>query len=183
MRNNKESLGILFIKRKRENTMKTRSRTIALVFVSLALAAGALAQKLADKKALTLAVAKQVAAAAEGEAAKNKFTMVIAIMDDGGNLIYLEKMDETQIGSIDVAQAKARSAIAFKRPTKAFQDALAAGNTGILKLPGAIATEGGVPLMADGKIVGAIGVSGGTSAQDGTVAQAGADALAKILTQ
>jgi glc operon protein GlcG len=163
--------------------MKIKSRTIVLVFVSLALAAGALAQKLAEKKALTLAVAKQVAAVAENEAAKNKFTMVIAIMDDGGNLIYLEKMDETQIGSIDVALAKARSAIAFKRPTRAFQDAVAAGNTGILKLPGAIATEGGVPLVVDGKIIGAIGVSGGTSAQDGTVAQAGADALAKILTQ
>jgi glc operon protein GlcG len=163
--------------------MKIRLRATVLGLVSLGLAAGVLAQKLADKKALTLAVAKQVAAAAESEAAKNKFTMVIAIMDDGGNLIYLEKMDETQIGSIDVAKAKARSAIAFKRPTKVFQDALAGGNTGILKLPGVIATEGGVPLVVDGKIIGAIGVSGGTSAQDGAVAQAGADALAKILAQ
>ena len=162
--------------------MKIRLRATVLVLVSLGLAAGALAQKLADKKALTLAVAKQVAGAAESDAAKNKFTMVIAIVDDGGNLIYLEKMDETQFGSIDVAQAKARSAIAFKRPTKVFQDALAGGNTGILKLPGVIATEGGVPLVVDGRIIGAIGVSGGTSAQDGTVAQAGADALAKILT-
>jgi glc operon protein GlcG len=166
-----------------EKIMNIRFRAATMAFVVLAAAACVLGQKLADKKALTLAVAKQVAAAAETEAAKNKFTMVIAIMDDGGNLIYLEKMDETQIGSIDVAQAKARSAIAFKRPTKAFQDAVAAGNTGILKLPGAIATEGGVPLVVDGKIIGAIGVSGGTSAQDGTVAQAGADALAKILTQ
>jgi glc operon protein GlcG len=163
--------------------MKIGLRASVLALVSLALAAGLSAQKLADKKALTLAVAKQVASAAESEAAKNKFTMVIAIMDDGGNLIYLEKMDETQIGSIEVAQAKARSAIAFKRPTKAFQDALAAGNTGILKVSGAMATEGGVPLIVEGKFIGAIGVSGGSSAQDGTVAQAGADALAKILAQ
>jgi glc operon protein GlcG len=158
-----------------------RTGTIA-VLVAFALTTGARADQLAEKKALTLAVAKQVAAAAESEAAKSNFTMVIVVVDDGGNLIYLEKMDETQIGSIDVAQAKAHSAIAFKRPTKAFQDAVAGGNTGILKLPGTIATEGGVPLVVDGKIIGAIGVSGGTSQQDGTVAAAGANALAKILS-
>jgi glc operon protein GlcG len=98
-------------------------------------------------------------------------------------LVCLEKMDETQIGSIEVAQAKAHTAIAFKRPTKVFQDAVAGGNTSILKLPGVVATEGGIPLTEDGKIIGAIGVSGGTSAQDGTVAQAGVDALPKILAQ
>ncbi len=163
--------------------MKTRLRAAAIIMASLGLAAGVWAQKLADKKALTLAVAKQIAAASEAEAAKNKFTMVIAIVDDGGNLICLEKMDETQIGSIEVAQAKAHTAIAFKRPTKVFQDAVAAGNTSILKLPGVVATEGGLPLVVDGKIIGAIGVSGGSSAQDGTVAQAGVDALPKILAQ
>jgi glc operon protein GlcG len=163
--------------------MKTRLKAAAIVLASLGLAAGVWAQKLADKKALTLAVAKQVAAAAEAEAAKNKFTMVIVIVDDGGNLVCLEKMDETQIGSIEVAQAKAHTAIAFKRPTKVFQDAVAGGNTSILKLPGVVATEGGIPLTVDGKIIGAIGVSGGTSAQDGTVAQAGVDALPKILAQ
>jgi uncharacterized protein GlcG (DUF336 family) len=163
--------------------MKIKLQAIVIAVVSMALTAGAWAEQLADKKALTLAVAKQVAAAAENEAAKNKFTMVIAIVDDGGNLVYLEKMDETQIGSIEVAQAKAHSAIAFKRPTKAFQDALAGGNSGILKLPGAIATEGGVPLLADGKVIGAIGVSGGTSQQDATIADAGASALPKILAK
>ena len=161
--------------------MKIRLKTTVIVFGALALAAGAWAQKLTEKKALNLAVAKQIAAAAEAEAIKNKFTMVIVIVDDGGNLIYLEKMDDTQIGSIEVAQAKAHSAIAFKRPTKVFQDGVAGGNTAILKLPGVIATEGGIPLTADGKIIGAIGVSGGSSAQDGTVAQAGVDALPKIL--
>src|ERR1700736_5192900 len=101
--------------------MRTKLREAVMVVASAGLAVGDWAQKLADKKALTLAVAKQVAAAAEAEAAKNKFTMVIVIVDDGGNLICLEKMDETQIGSIEVAQAKAHTAIAFKRPTKVFQ--------------------------------------------------------------
>ena len=163
--------------------MKTWLKAVAIAAFVLGLAAGVRAQKLADKKALTLAVAKQIAAASEAEAAKNKFTMVIVIVDEGGNLICLEKMDETQIGSIEVAQAKAHTAIAFKRPTKVFQDGVTGGNNSILKLPGVVATEGGIPLVVDGKIIGAIGVSGGTSAQDGTVAQAGVDALPKILTQ
>jgi uncharacterized protein GlcG (DUF336 family) len=136
--------------------------------------------QLADKKALTLQAAKQIAAAAEKEAAANKLTMVIAILDDGGNLMYLERMDDTQIGSVEVAQQKARSAVAFKRPTKAFEDAVAGGRTAILKLPGAMPVEGGLPLLVDGKIIGAIGCSGGTSQQDGVVAKAGADALAKM---
>jgi glc operon protein GlcG len=139
------------------------------------------AAQLADKKALTLEVAKQIAAAAEKEAANNKWTMVIAILDEGGNLVYLERMDETQIGSIEVAQQKARSAVSFKRPTKVFEDAVAGGRTAILKLPGALPVEGGIPLTVDGKIIGAIGASGGTSQQDGVVAKAGVDALAKIL--
>jgi len=160
-----------------------RTKTILTVAIMLALAAGGRAQQLTEKKALNLAVAKTIAAAAESEAAKNKFTMVICILDDGGNLMYLEKMDDTQIGSIDVAQAKAHSAIAFKRPTKAFSEALAGGNSGILKLPGAIPVEGGLPLMADGKIIGAIGVSGGTSQQDGSVAAVGVEALTKLLAQ
>jgi glc operon protein GlcG len=160
--------------------MNVRSRTALVALISLTFAASASAQ-LAQKKSLTLDVAKQIAAAAEKEATSSKLTMVIAILDDGGNLIYLERMDETQIGSIEVAQQKARSAVSFKRPTKVFEDALAGGRTAILKLPGAMPVEGGVPLMADGKIIGSIGCSGGTSQQDGVVAKAGADALVKIL--
>lgn len=161
--------------------MKTQLKTAlgALIALTLAMGTGA-AQQLAQKKALTLAAAKHIAAAAEEEAAKNKFTMVIAILDDGGNLLYLERMDETQIGSIEVAQAKAHSAISFKRPTKVFEDAVAGGRNAIIKLPGAIPVEGGLPLTVDGKIIGSIGVSGGTSQQDGVVAKAGVDALAKI---
>jgi uncharacterized protein GlcG (DUF336 family) len=120
--------------------------------------------------------AKKAAAAALAEAAKNKWAMAVAVVDPSGTLVYYEKMDNTQIGSADVAVDKARSAARFKRPTKAFQDALAAGGTGlrILGLPGAVPVEGGVPLIADGKIIGAIGLSGDTSDHDGQCANAGA---------
>ena len=103
----------------------------------------------------------------------------IAIVDTAGDLVYFEKMDDTQVGSVQIAQAKARSAARFKRATKVFQDGLAAGGVGLrlLALEGAVPVEGGIPLVSGGKIVGAIGASGGTSEQDGVVAQAGASAL------
>jgi glc operon protein GlcG len=152
------------------------------LLLAVALMAGSSSAQLADKKTLTLAVAKQIAAAAEAEAIKNKFTMVIAVLDDGGNLIYLERMDETQLASIQIAQGKAHTALAFKRPTKALEDAVAGGRNAILSMPGAILVEGGLPLTTpDGKIIGSIGCSGGTSPQDGIVAKAGVDALAKML--
>ena len=123
--------------------------------------------------------AKRAAAAAIAEAKKNNFTMAIAIVDPNGTLVYFEKMDNTQNGSAAIAVDKARSAALFKRPTKAFQDALAAGGEGlrILALQGAVPVDGGLPIIAAGKIIGAIGASGGTSAQDGVVAKAGADAV------
>ena len=123
--------------------------------------------------------AKKAAAAALAEAAKNKWNMAVAIVDPDGTLIFYEKMDNTQIGSAEVSIAKARSAAQFKRPTKAFQDALAAGGAGlrILGLPGAVPVEGGIPLISEGKIIGAIGLSGGTSEQDGQCAQAGAGTI------
>jgi glc operon protein GlcG len=123
--------------------------------------------------------AKKAAAAALAEAVKNKWTMAVAVVDPNGTLVFYEKMDNTQIGSAEVAIAKARSAAQFKRPTKAFQDALAAGGAGlrILGLPGAVPVEGGIPLVSDGKIIGAIGLSGGTSEQDGQCAQAGAGTI------
>ena len=136
---------------------------------------------LADKKALTLAVAKRIAAAAEEVANKNNWNMFIAIVDDGGNLMYLERMDDSQLGSLDVSIAKARCALLFKRPTKALEDAVAGGRAVVMTLPNAVPVEGGLPLMAYGKIVGAIGISGATSPQDGIVAKAGADELEKIL--
>lgn len=133
--------------------------------------------QLATKKALTLEVVKRLAAIAEAEALKNKWTMVIAIVDDGGNLMYLEKIDNTQIGSIEVAIQKAKTAISFKRPTKSFEDKVLGGRTVILSMPNVIAIEGGLPLIIDGQYIGAIGVSGGTSDQDGVVAKAVVDAF------
>ena len=123
--------------------------------------------------------AKKLAAAAITEARKNNWTMAVAITDINGDLVYFEKMDGTQTGSVKVAIGKARSAALFKRPTKAFQDALAAGGEGlrILGIEGAVPVEGGLPLLLDGKIIGAIGCSGGTSQQDGVAAKAGAEAL------
>jgi len=128
---------------------------------------------------ILLESAKKAAAPALAEATRNNWAMAVAIVDTGGNLVYFEKMDGTQIGSIAVAIDKARSAALFKRPTKAFQDTLAAGGEGlrILKIDGAVPVEGGVPLVVDGKIIGAVGVSGGTSQQDGQCAAAGAAGL------
>jgi len=123
-------------------------------------------------------MAKKIAAAAIAEAKKNNFTMAIAVVDPNGFLVYFEKMDNTQNGSVNIAIDKARSAALFKRPTKAFQDIVAAGGEGlrILALQGAVPVDGGYPLIVGGKIIGAVGASGGSSAQDGQVAKAGADA-------
>jgi glc operon protein GlcG len=128
---------------------------------------------------ISLENARKAAAPALAEAVKNNWAMAVAIVDGSGNLVYYEKMDATQIGSANVSIDKARSAALFKRPTKTFQDALAAGGDGmrVLGLHGAVPIEGGIPIMIDGKIAGAIGVSGGTAAQDGQCAKAGADAL------
>jgi uncharacterized protein GlcG (DUF336 family) len=124
-------------------------------------------------------VARKAATAAIAEAKKNDWTMAVAVVDTAGNLVFFERMDDTQSGSIRVSQEKARSAAQFKRPTKAFEEALVGGRQAILALPGAVPIEGGIPLVADGKIIGAIGVSGGNSPQDGQCAKAGADTLAK----
>ena len=134
---------------------------------------------------INLETAKKVAAAAVAEVEKNDWTMAVAIVDTGGNLVYFEKLDGTQTGSVQVSMDKARSAALFKRPTKAWQDVLAAGGDGlrVLGISGAVPVEGGLPLLVDGKIVGAIGVSGGSSAQDGVAAKAGADSLAAPATR
>jgi uncharacterized protein GlcG (DUF336 family) len=133
---------------------------------------------LPSRLTLTLEAARVVAAAAEREALGAGLAMCIAILDDGGNLVLLERIDGTQFGSVDVSIGKARTAIAFRRPTKVFEDRVAGGWNPMLGLPGVLPIEGGVPLLVEGQIVGAIGVSGGTPAQDGEVAGAGARALA-----
>jgi len=129
------------------------------------------------KKSLSLEDARKAAAAAATEAKKNKWTMAIAVVDDGGQLIYFERIDETQIGSIDIAIGKARTAANFKRPTKALEDAINAGQHAILSFPNTLPREGGLPIFSDGKFIGAIGVSGGKSSEDAQVAKAGVDSL------
>ncbi|HEY4879051.1 MAG TPA: heme-binding protein [Candidatus Acidoferrales bacterium] len=128
---------------------------------------------------ISLENARKAAEPALAEARKNNWTMAVAIVDTHGTLVYFEKIDNTQNGSAQLAIDKARSAANFKRPTKAFQTALAAGGDGlrILGIAGAVPVEGGYPLVVDGKIVGAIGMSGGTSAQDDQCAKVGADTL------
>ena len=155
-------------------------RRLTLLTVALAFAAPAFAQLPNPYGAsITLDQAKKIATLSVTEAAKNNWKMAIAIVDVAGDLVYFEKMDGTQVASVSIAQDKARSAVRFKRPTKAMQDVLAQGGAGVrfLALQGAIPVEGGLPIVMDGKIVGAIGASGGTSDQDGLTAKAGADSV------
>ena len=128
---------------------------------------------------ITVDTAKKAAAAALAEARKNNWFMAIAVVDPSGTLVYYEKMDNTQIGSATVAIDKAKTAALFKRPSKVFQDAVAGGGPGlrVLSLPGATAIEGGVPVIVNNQIIGAIGVSGAAADQDGICAQAGAAAV------
>jgi uncharacterized protein GlcG (DUF336 family) len=126
---------------------------------------------------LSIAAAKKVMAAAEAEATTNKWGVSIAIVDSGGNLLMLHRLDNAQLSSVRLAEAKARTAVEFRRPTKALEDAVAGGGVGLRVLTfGACVAEGGVPIVAGGKIVGAIGVSGVASHQDALVATAGAAA-------
>jgi uncharacterized protein GlcG (DUF336 family) len=150
---------------------------LTLAFCAL----GMEAQMLPNPYGLPISVenAKKAAAAALAEATKNHWTMAVAVVDPTGTLVYFEKTDNTQIGSANVSINKARSAALYKRPTKAFQDALASGGAGlrVLGLEGAVPVEGGVPIISDGKIIGAIGVSGDASENDGKCAVAGAAAI------
>jgi glc operon protein GlcG len=153
------------------------------IFVSCLLIAAATlgAQQLSTKRSLNLAVTKVIVAAAEKEAAKNGWAMFIAVIDDGGILTTVERMDDAQIGSLDVSIGKAQTALKFKRPSKAFEDLINGGRHSLLGLPGVTPVEGGFPLTAYGKVIGAIGVSGGSSQQDAQVAQAGVAALETLL--
>ena len=135
---------------------------------------------LSVEKTLTLAAAKQAAEAAEKFAATNNWNVVIAIVDSGANLLYLERMDGGLVGSVSIAERKARTAVQFKCPTKDLEAGLAARGTSLLKLD-ILPFEVGLPIVAGESIAGAIGVSGGTPAQDGQVAQAGVDSLGGAL--
>jgi uncharacterized protein GlcG (DUF336 family) len=160
-------------------TMKSAIRMVLAVALA-AFGASALAQLPNPYGApISLENAKKAAAAAAAEAKKNNWNMAIAVSDPNGDLVYFEKNDATQTGSVRVAQDKARASALFKRPTKVFQDAVAGGGAGlrILGLSGAAPVDGGFPIVLDGKVVGAIGVSGAAGDQDAQCAQAGINAL------
>ena len=126
---------------------------------------------------LTLAGARKAIAAAEAEALKHQWPVVIAVCDAGGNLLALARLDNAQFGSVEVAIAKARSAVAYKRSTKIWDDTLHGGRTAVLGLPGLLPSEGGEPVVVNGVIVGGIGVSGVKPGEDGQIARAGAAVL------
>jgi uncharacterized protein GlcG (DUF336 family) len=126
---------------------------------------------------LTLEDAQRISTAARRSAAEKNWTVVIAVVDDGGHLITLERMDGTQKASVRVAEQKARTAILFKRPTKVFEDAVMQGRPVMMSMPDIICLEGGLPLIRDGVHVGAIGISGMKSSEDGIIAEQGAAAL------
>jgi glc operon protein GlcG len=151
---------------------------LALLLV-LAVTTVAEAQAPAYGTAVTLEQAKKIMMAAEAEAKKNNWPVAIAIVDPAGMLVLFHRLDNTQTGSVNIALEKGRTSAMFKRPSKAFEDAIAGGRNAVLGLTGAMPIEGGVPIVLDGKIIGAVGVSGVTSAQDAQVAKAGADAAGK----
>ena len=165
--------------------MKTQTKTGLASILAIVLATAAASAQQAPSPPPTtpygppigLEAAKKVMAAAEAESVKNNWGMAIAILDSTGHIVMLHKLDNTQYGSIAVAEDKARSALYYRRPSKVFEDLVAQGGLGMrtLALRGATPLEGGIPLIADGKLIGAIGVSGATSVQDGQVAKAGAD--------
>ncbi len=126
------------------------------------------------KKVLTLQAAMKAATAAQAEATKRGATVVIAVVDDGGHLILLHRLDDTQVASVDVGIGKARTAAIFRRPSKEFEDQTRSGRVAALALPGATPLQGGVPITVDGKVIGAIGVSGNTPQEDEDIAKVGA---------
>ena len=152
----------------------------SLLFVLLASVKG----DLPTKKVLTLEVAKKIAAASEAEAKKRGATVVIVVVDDGGHMLILERLDDTQVASVEVGIGKARTAAIFRRPSKVFEDQVRNGRVAALALPGATPLQGGVPIEFEGKVIGAIGVSGNTPREDEDIAKVGAaNATAAIAAQ
>jgi glc operon protein GlcG len=159
--------------------MKAVTRTAATLLMVGAMSAAhaASAAGLPTKPVLTLEAAKVVGVAAEAEATKRKATVVVVVVDDGGHVVYLSRLNDTQVASVDVGIGKARTAAIFRRPSKVFEDQIREGRVAALALPGATPLQGGVPLIVDGAVIGAIGVSGNTPQEDEDIAKAGAAAL------
>ena len=157
-------------------------RPITLLTLTLLLSLATAAKpELPIKKVLTLDAAKKIAAAAEAEATKRKATVVIVVVDDGGHLLLLERLDDTRVASVEVGIGKARTAAIFRRPSKVFEDQVRDGRVAALALPGATPLQGGVPIVHEGKVIGAIGVSGNTPQEDEDIAKAGAASAAAAI--
>jgi len=152
-----------------------------ILYSALLVIAPAVRAELPVKKVMTLNVAKKIAAAAEAEANRRHLTAVIAVVDDGGYPLLLQRLDNTQVASVDVGIGKARTAAIFRRPSKDFEDQVKDGRIAALALPGATPLQGGVPIILDGKVIGAIGVSGESPKDDEDVAKAGAAAAAAAI--
>jgi len=148
-----------------------------MMAVAIALIAGTAHAQVVDKKALTLDAAKKIATAAEADAKAKGARVVIAIVDDGGNLLLLERLDDTQVASVNVGIGKARTAAIFRRPSNVLEAQIRDGRVAALALPGATPLQGGIPITYEGKVIGAIGVSGESPAQDEDIAKAGAAAF------
>lgn len=156
--------------------MKVLNSLIAVLF--LLVSPRMLHAQLREKKVLSLEAAEKVAAAAAAEAQRRNATVVIVVVDDGGYPLVLKRLNDTQVASVDVGLGKARTAAIFRRPSKDFEDQIKNGRVASLVLPGATPLQGGIPLVFDGKVVGAIGVSGNTPQEDENIALAGANAFA-----
>ncbi len=155
----------------------------SLGFAFLLAVATTLQAELPTKKVLTLGLAKRLVAAAEAEAKKRGATVVIAVVDDGGQLILLERLDDTQVASVEVAIGKARTAAIFRRPSKVFEDQVKDGRVAALALPGATPLQGGIPIALEGKVIGAIGASGNSPQEDEEIALAGAAVTATAVQE
>ena len=159
-------------------------KTACCLILALGLSATtALHAQLPTKKVLTLGLAKRLVAAAEAEAKRRGATVVLAVVDDGGQLILLERLDDTQVASVEVAIGKARTAAIFRRPSKEFEDQVKNGRVAALALPGATPLQGGIPISVEGKVIGAIGASGNSPQEDEEIALAGAAITASAIQE
>ena len=154
----------------------------AMIVALLTLAPAVHHAELPTKKVLTLGVAKTAAEAAEAEAHRRGTTVVVVVVDDGGHVLVLHRLDDTQVASVEVGIGKARTAAIFRRPSKVFEDQIREGRVAALALPGATPLQGGIPLVHDGHVIGAIGVSGNTPQQDEDIAKVGAAAAEAAIT-
>src|SRR5215470_916293 len=149
----------------------------AIIFPTLLVNAPAVRAELPVKKVITLNVAKKIAAAAETEANRRHLTAVIVVVDDGGHPLLLQRLDNTQVASVEVGIGKARTAAIFRRPSRDFEQQIKEGRVAALALPGATPLQGGIPIVHEGKVIGAIGVSGNTPQEDEDIAKAGAASI------